>query len=341
MNQSVTEPEDGLARHLEHILESLPAGVVVLDGAGYVQLCNPAAEELLGTPLIGVLWRDVITRSFTPRIDDGHEVSLRDGRRVSIATRALVNDEPGQLLLIKDVTQTRLLQERLNHHERLLALGEMMASLAHQIRTPLAAALLYGSYLKRADLSNADRQHCTAKLVARLQHMERLIQNMLSFARRGSFALEPLNLSALLQEFSQHLELPLAEAGANLQLETLPEAWVNGDREALLTVLGNLVNNALQACGKGGELTLALLPAGEVDAYDIVLTDNGPGIPTALQDRIFEPFFTTRPNGSGLGLAVVRAIVKAHEGAVWVESNPAKGCRFFVRLPRTLPSMAS
>ncbi len=78
-----------------------------------------------------------------------------------------------------------------------------MASLAHQIRTPLAAALLYGSHLKRADLSNADCQHCIAKLVARLQHMEHLIQNMLSFARRGSFALEPLNLSALLQEFRQ------------------------------------------------------------------------------------------------------------------------------------------
>jgi two-component system sensor histidine kinase FlrB len=341
MNQSVTGSEDSLARHLEHILESLPAGVVVLDGAGYVQLCNPAAEELLGIPLLGALWRDVIARSFTPRIDDGHEVSLHDGRRVSIATRALVDDEPGQLLLIKDITQTRLLQERLNHHERLLALGEMMASLAHQIRTPLAAALLYGSHLKRADLSNPDRQHFTTKLVARLQHMERLIQNMLSFARRGSFALEPLNLNALLQEFGQYLELPLAETGTSLQLRTLTEAWVNGNREALLTLLGNLVTNALQACGQGGELTLALLPAGEADAYDIVLTDNGPGIPTALQDRIFEPFFTTRPHGSGLGLAVVLAIAKAHDGAVWMESSPAKGCRVFVRLPRLLPSTAS
>jgi two-component system sensor histidine kinase FlrB len=96
--------------------------------------------------------------------------------------------------------------------------------------------------------------------------------------------------------------------------------------------LQNLVDNALQAKGRGCQLTLALL-LGEERSCDIVLTDNGPGIPQELQERVFEPFFTNRANGTGLGLAVVQAIAKAHEGAVWVDSQPGEGCRFSLRLP--------
>ncbi|MFX5472275.1 PAS domain-containing sensor histidine kinase, partial [Acinetobacter baumannii] len=92
--------------------------------------------------LVGMLWREVIARCFAPREDDGHEISLRDGRRLSIATRSL-NGEPGQLILLNDLTDPRRPQEQLARHERLSALGRMVASLAHQIRTPLSAALLY------------------------------------------------------------------------------------------------------------------------------------------------------------------------------------------------------
>ena len=111
---------------------------------------NPAACELLGEPLVGELWRQVIARSFAPRKDDGHEISLRDGRRLSIATRSL-DAEPGQLVLLNDLTETRRLQDQLARHERLSSLGRMVASLAHQIRTPLSAAMLYAGHLADAE----------------------------------------------------------------------------------------------------------------------------------------------------------------------------------------------
>ncbi len=127
---------------LESLLKLLPAGVVVLDSRGVVTDCNPAALEFLGEPLTGLLWRDVIERCFAPRSDDGHEISLRDGRRLSIATRSFQSGG-GQLLLLTDLTETRVLQRNLSRHRRLSEMGRMMSSLAHQIRTPLSAAMLY------------------------------------------------------------------------------------------------------------------------------------------------------------------------------------------------------
>ncbi len=142
--QELAEKEK-LAHRLESLLNFLPGGVVVLDSSGRVSECNPAAIDLLGEPLEGERWRDVIARSFMPRRDDGHEVSLHDGRRISIGTRNLGAD--GQIILLTDQTETRRLQTELSRHERLSALVKMMSALAHQIRTPLSAAMLYSGHL--------------------------------------------------------------------------------------------------------------------------------------------------------------------------------------------------
>ena len=133
------------------IFKALPTGVLLLDGTGIITRANPAAIDLLGEPLEGELWRHVITRCFEPREDDGHEISLRDGRRVQLSTQPL-QDQAGQLVFINDLTETRQLQDRINHMKRLSALGNMAASLAHQIRTPLSAAMLYAANLANRTL---------------------------------------------------------------------------------------------------------------------------------------------------------------------------------------------
>ena len=133
----LTEKER-LANRLATLLQALPGGVIALDRNGVVQEYNQAALTLLGEPLSGVAWSQVIARAFAPRNDDGHDVSLADGRRVNIATCPIEN-EPGQILLITEVTELRQLQDRVNQQQRLVAMGEMAASLAHQIRTPLAS----------------------------------------------------------------------------------------------------------------------------------------------------------------------------------------------------------
>ena len=136
------------ASRLNHLLQVMPAGVVVIDGQGIVRQANEQAKVFLGEPLEGELWRTIIARSFKPRADDGHEVSLYDGRRVKLSITPLVN-EPGQLIVLTDLTETRQLQARLSHLQRLSSLGKMVASLAHQIRTPLSAGMLYAANLTR------------------------------------------------------------------------------------------------------------------------------------------------------------------------------------------------
>ncbi|MFT7259957.1 MAG: two-component system sensor histidine kinase FlrB, partial [Glaciecola sp.] len=124
------------AKRLNHLLEVMPAGVIVLDQNGHIKQANQQAVELLGEPLEKELWREIILRSFKPQADDGHEVSLRDGRKVKISISPLV-EEKGQLIVLTDLTETRELQSRISHLQRLSSLGKMVASLAHQVRTPL------------------------------------------------------------------------------------------------------------------------------------------------------------------------------------------------------------
>lgn len=139
--------KERIARRLQKLLQLLPGGVVVLNEKGKVAECNAAAEELLGSPLENQSWLSIIRERFAPRKDDGHEISLVNGKRVSLLSRSL-DEEPGQIILITDQTQTRRLQQSLSRHQRLMEMGKMVSSLAHQIRTPLSAAMLYAGHLR-------------------------------------------------------------------------------------------------------------------------------------------------------------------------------------------------
>jgi two-component system sensor histidine kinase FlrB len=371
--------KERLANRLTHLLTVLPAGVVVLNGTGRIQEYNPLAVSLLGEPLLGLNWAAVAARVFAPELGEGQELLLRDGRRVSLSTSSL-GTEPGQILLLRDVTELHALQEGLSRHQRLSAMGEMVAALAHQIRTPLSAALLYTSQLvtytevpmsreagrrerpspqhENPDVHGStnvaggrtpgatDYRQYAGKVLSRLRHLERLVNDMLVFAKGGHFGAEEIEVAVLLQDLQQAMDASLSVASCRLEvLDEAPEAKLYGNREALLSALQNLVSNAMQACGKGGRLQLLAHivsdPHGS-DVVNVLLSDNGPGIPDALLERIFEPFFTTRAQGTGLGLAVVQAIVRAHQGTVWVESEPGQGSTFGLRLPlkpaKILPS---
>ena len=133
-------------------MDLLPGGVVVLDRWGTISQINPAGEEVLATGLTGRKWVDIISEFFAPQSDDGHEISMKSGKRVSLSTRSL-EQETGQIILLTDQTETRHLQAQLSRGHRLSALGRMVSALAHQIRTPLSAAILYASRLKERNLT--------------------------------------------------------------------------------------------------------------------------------------------------------------------------------------------
>ena len=333
--QELAEKER-LANRLQNLLDVLPGGVIVIDGTGTVREANPAACGLLGEPLIGLLWRHVIARCFAPREDDGHEISLQDGRRLSIATRSL-DPEPGQLVLLSDLTETRHLQSQLARHERLSSLGRMVASLAHQIRTPLSAAMIYASHLTEQTLDVETQQRFAGRLKERLHELEHQVRDMLVFAR-GEL---PLTDRVPPQSLMTALE-----CAAQTHIQNVSVRWqcdpVDGEllcnRDTLVGAVLNLIENAVQA-GAGRSLI-------KVHAYSrgnmlrLCVSDNGSGIDSAALVRIGEPFFTTKTTGTGLGLAVVNAVARAHQGDVQFRSRPGRGTCAIVSLPLIPESIA-
>ncbi len=331
------------ADSLREILALLPVGVLLLDGQGRVQDVNPVAIDLLGVPLLGQRWRDVIARSFEPREDDGHEISLRDGRRVHISTRAM-SDGVGQLVVISDLTETRELQARLARRDRLSSMGQLMASLAHQLRTPLSSALLCAHQLQRHVGTDAVPARHAMRVVERLQHMERQIADMLLVAGGGNPKAESLPLNELMERLLD-IYRPIA-AQHHIRLHAnggLPDGYVIGNRDALLGALGNLVDNAIHACREreqsGGEISLELRANGSNRAC-FLIRDNGVGMSKALQARLKEPFFTTKRTGTGLGLAVVQAVLDSHQGQLTITSAPGEGSTFSFELPMVTVALA-
>lgn len=324
------------ASRLEHLLQVMPAGVIVIDGKGIVRQANEQAKALLGEPLEEEVWRSIITRSFKPRADDGHEVSLVDGRRVKLSITPLEN-EPGQLIVITDLTETRQLQARVSHMQRLSSLGKMVASLAHQIRTPLSAAMLYASNLTRKGLAPEAQTQFANKLSDRLKELESQVNDMLLFAKSGEGqVVAQIGLAELFAAIEGSANTMAAQHAQTLSFSGFDQdISITGNLTALQGAVLNLIHNAsqvtpknemisIEACHRNGQLTVSV-------------TDRGEGVPRSLQRKIFEPFFTTKTHGTGLGLAVVKSVVTAHNGSLSVSNVKNGGACFSLTLPCNPP----
>ena len=317
---------------LEKIIDAMPTGMIMLDGDGVVVKINKIASKLLDEPILGYPWFDVIRRSFKPRADDWHEVSLNDGRRVKLEISAL-EDQPGQLIMITDLTETRLLQDKLSQLQRLSSLGQMVSKLAHQIRTPLSAAMLYGAHFKNKTLQDQDRDNFKVKLMSRLQASEQQVNDMLLFAKSGQQqVVEPLSINELVNDSTSGLEALIDKAQANITFQPCPDdCHVLGNKSALTGAIQNLIHNSLEVIKSNAEIQISSYCKDQF-AY-ISVKDNGKGISADLADKIFEPFYTSRVQGTGLGLAVVKSVAQAHQGTVHLLSKPNEGAHFCIKLP--------
>jgi two-component system sensor histidine kinase FlrB len=317
-----------LAARLTALLNALPGGVLVLDAQGGIQECNPAAHELLGEPLVSMTFASVLDRAVADPNQRPEHLELRSGRFVNISRRELGGG--GEVVLITDVTESHAMQAMLARHQRLLTLGELAAGLAHQIRTPLAAGLLYASQMMLPGRTSLDLLRCAEKTVDSLKQLDRLVNDMLAFAHGGA-AREIVSVSALLEQVAQWLR-PALRNGVRLTIRTeAPDLTVRANAPSLVSAVLNLATNALQAAV--GNLDLELLARREgTGRAQIVVSDNGPGVPAAVRERIFEPFFTTHARGHGIGLAIVKSVVEAHAGSVRLAAS-AGGATFVIDLP--------
>jgi two-component system sensor histidine kinase FlrB len=320
--------KEALSERLGLILAGLPGGVVVLDSAGCVIEMNPAATAMFGDEIRGKAWGGMV--QLTPTATPGEWLSS-EMRRLSIVKSDLGASD-GQILMIQDITEAHDLKMQMQRNQRLSAMGEMAASLAHQLRTPLATAMLYTSHLGKPDLAQEERSKFAERSLARLRHLEQLIKDMLLFVKGETVGEEDVPVSALLAELQQVIEPQMKSR--DLVFEVKDEgsgAVLKGSRKALSGALLNLLENAMQASSAGGKIELrAWCEAGRIH---FAVRDEGKGVERELQDRLFEPFFTTRQEGTGLGLAIVRGVVESHGGSIKVKSASGSGSEFELDLP--------
>jgi len=342
LSQAYTQLQGQVAALTERMTllqDALPAGVVVLDGGGRIVQVNPAAERLLGDSLTGVLWSAVENSRLTPADLPGEYTAGPCHEQRLALTDSALDSAGGRIVLVHDITEAHRLKTQAERHERLAAMGEMAAQVAHQLRTPLTAALLYAGNLENPDLPAATRTSIAQKTVARLKALEHLIQDMLLFARGEALGRDAMTVADVVQEVVHTIE-PLARAR---QIEFVIEdeagaAALTCNRKEVAGALQNLLENALHAVGPEGRVCFETHLAPERIAFHI--RDNGKGMEAAVVARLFEPFFTTRAEGTGLGLAIARGVARAHGGNIEVNSEPGVGTEFIfsvARQPQTVP----
>ncbi len=352
--------KERLADRLHSLLQLLPGGVVVLDGNGRVQECNLAAKMFLApsslpvectdgarsdadkeqVDIYGQLWRNIIKDNFCPKEDDGHEVSLNNGKRLSIQTSSLEN-EPGQIILMTDQTQTRMLQDKLARHERLMAMGNMVASLAHQIRTPLSGATLYAQHLANDKLDRDTRENFSKKLGRQLKNIEAQVRDMLIFARGSAPLNQIMDIPQLLElledsksilqnQFQTHIDIIFDEPSSHNH----QYIEIQCHQESLIGAIQNLMTNGIEAAEEiTQDVKLTVRLGIEGHSLNISVSDNGPGIKNHQKNKLTDGFFSTKSNGTGLGLSVVKAVIRAHHGQLGFYNQAQGGAIFVISLP--------
>ena len=306
--------KERLANRLYLLLQTLPAAVIVIDEKDRIDQFNPVAEVLFPEIRWGRLWQEVFSEQILFQTAN-NEWRLKDGRCISISQKSLSPD-PGKILVVVDVSDSRALQEQLNRQQRLAEMGEMAAQLAHQIRTPVASALLYSEHLGRHDLREDQRERFSERLKQSLRHTENQVKDLLSFARGGHYEPDTVNLSNLVGDIEDSMEPLIQTSNASLTVidDTDGRALVKGNHDALSGAINNLIENAVRHGGTQVNIQLTLTPV--EDGYCIRIEDDGVGIEAGIREQIFDPFFTTSSDGTGLGLAVVQNVVLAHGGAI-------------------------
>jgi two-component system, NtrC family, sensor histidine kinase PilS len=355
--EDVSHEIEDLRAFNEYVIDSLLSGLVTADADCRVLTLNRAASTITGLPPEQAIGRDVaevfqLPDGFRARLDAlGETRSVRidlqyrtgDGRTLDIGMTATTMAVPaggtGYLLTFQDVTDIRRLERHARLQQRLAAVGEMAAGIAHEIRNPLAS--MSGSIqVLRQELPLSEEQAQLMDIV--LRESERLndtIRSFLAYARPQRFAVARLDVRKVLQDAALLLRnSPDVKEGHVVDVQVPPEpVWFEADENQVKQIVWNLATNGLRSMSAGGHLLLAVNTdySSDLASADLVLTveDQGCGIPTEELDAIFQPFRSSFEKGTGLGLAIVHRIVTDYNGVIQVSSTVGKGTTVRVRLP--------
>jgi len=345
-----------LTSYLEHLLESVPSGVVAVDPQGRISTLNRAAQEItgFGPEAVGEPFSQVFRFEEPAEADlDALEAVSRpvvtlhraDGRRVLLGLRVSpfrgeAGEVLGRVVVFQDVTRLRRLEEQEERNRRLVAMGQMAAGIAHEIRNPLGSLELFAHHLVE-ELRGTAHEDLAGQVLKGLQNLSRITGNLLLFARQVEPRCQPVDLREVVAEAALYARSAIRAKGASLE-EDLRPAPVRADPDLVRQALLNVLLNAAQAVEPGGRVRVECAPveSEEPPAVRVAVCDDGPGVPEAERERIFDPFYTTRARGVGLGLAIVQRIVAAHGGWVAVDGSPWGGARFTLSFPADPPAAA-
>ncbi|MBW1980550.1 MAG: PAS domain-containing protein [Deltaproteobacteria bacterium] len=333
------------------VVRSLPVGLIATDRDGRIAFLNEAAEKITGSTLAQVRGKppeEVFSKqwcNFKEILESGQAVLEREMEcffsaeapmPLSVSGSKIINEEGefvGNILILRDLGEVKRLQAEIRRQEKLAALGNLAAGVAHEIRNPLSSIKgLAGYFGDKFDEGSEDRE-AAAVMVREVDRLNRVISELLEFARPSELRLREMNVNEVLQHSVRLIQEDARASGVKLEValaDDLPSVFIDPDRfsQAIL----NLCLNGIQAMTEGGILSISsMLTRNRRVAVEIA--DTGPGIRTEELSKVFDPYFTTKTKGTGLGLAIVHKIVEAHGGNIKVKSEVGKGALFTIYLP--------
>jgi two-component system sensor histidine kinase HydH len=338
--------------YTENVMESMADALISIDHERKIVTSNRRAAEILGVAesdlknrgITEVLGQEVgeFLRGQGPKgviRDQEIEVHHRSGKGIPLSLSAApLKDETGRemgsVLLLRDLREIRDLQEKVRRSERLASLGRLAAGVAHEIRNPLSSIRGFAQFFMQRFKGREKEEEYASVMVKEVDRLNRVITELLDFARPKEPRREPHSLEEILEHTLEVLKPELAKKKAEVEKQVereLPPARV--DRDQLSQAFLNLLINSLEAMEEGGKIRVGLKRVGQ-DSIEVSIGDTGKGIPGEDMEKVFEPFFSTKRKGTGLGLAIVHQIVDGHGGDIQVESREGEGTTFQITLPR-------
>ena len=339
--------------YTQHVVDSMANGLISLDTQRKIVTMNRQAYQILNISQHQPVRGKALTEILTLHNCDLSEI-LAKGERVierefscttasqttlplSLSASTLTDDDGNQLgtvLLFRDLSDVKALQEQIKRTERLASLGQLAAGVAHEIRNPLGALKGFLQYFQRKlELTDQDKTYLTV-MVNEVDRLNSVISNLLDFARPKEPVREPYDLENLIHHVLTLIEGDLQAKQLEVSLDikkNLPQ--IHLDRDQITQVLLNILLNAIQATEPGGQVNIRAYVKSDLNQLEITVADNGQGIVPADLSKIFDPFFSTKKQGAGLGLAIAYTIIENHQGEITVESEEGKGSTFRIRLP--------
>jgi len=361
-NAQLAAALEKLRAYYEDLLSSLEDGVIVLNTEGRILWLNQAAEELTGfsgsqiagrpigevfpppAPLASLVAKT--TSQQRSHADFDATLARADGVRLTVSAVASLVSNPrgerrGAVLVLRDLSRVRELEDQLQRSERLAALGVLAAGVAHEVRNPLVGVRAAAQLMERESGFPPSLREFTGTIIREVDRLDRIIDGLLAFAGRRRLRVQPCNVNQVVEEALRLEESSLRAGSVCVVRRYDPELpAVAGDPDRLLQVFLNLIRNGAEAmAGGAGELQVRtrferLAPqCGGRSAAVAEIVDRGAGIPAEMREQLFNPFFTTKHGGTGLGLPISQRIVEEHGGAIEVQSQPETGTTFRVLLP--------